>query len=90
MPTAEPDYVGNRTEAPAKTVGYYFLIFMEGYMKKLSRNMSDLNFAEFDNWIEPAMVKTFKHTKLGKNKLWGDTENSRNRNKKKREERIYS
>jgi hypothetical protein len=52
--------------------------------------MSDLNFAEFDNWIEPTMVKTFKHAKLGKNKLWGDTENSRNRNKKKREERIYS
>jgi hypothetical protein len=59
-------------------------------MKKLSRNMSDLNPAEFDNWIETTMVKTFKHTKLSKNKLWDDTENGRNRNKKKREARIYS
>jgi hypothetical protein len=59
-------------------------------MKKLSRNMSDLNPAEFDNWIETTMVKTFKHTKLSKNKLWDDTENGRNLNKKKREARIYS
>ncbi|SOD42440.1 hypothetical protein SAMN06298226_2780 [Nitrosovibrio sp. Nv4] len=59
-------------------------------MKKLYRNMSDLNPAEFDNWIETTTTKIFKHTKMNKNKFWGDTENNRDRNKKKRDVRPYS
>lgn len=52
--------------------------------------MSDLNPAEFDNWIETTTTKIFKHTKMNKNKFWGDTENNRDRNKKKRDVRPYS
>lgn len=59
-------------------------------MKKVSRSMSLSNPAELDNWIETTMIKTSKQTKLSKNKHWDDAENNRDRNKKKREVRIYS
>ncbi|SEO79755.1 hypothetical protein [Nitrosovibrio sp. Nv6] len=69
---------------------YLRIFYGAGNMKKLYRNMSDLNPAEFDNWVETTTTKIFKHTKMNKNKFWGDTDNNRDRNKKKRDVRPYS
>ncbi len=58
-------------------------------MKKLYRNFSGLDPAEFDNWLEIATPKMFKHAKLNKAKPWSEPENIPTR-KKKREARSYS
>jgi hypothetical protein len=73
-------------------VTIYLIKFFRGVidMKKAYRNMSGLNTADFDNWLEPTTIKMYKHAKSNKDKLWSDTENGRNDRKKKREARSYS
>ncbi len=59
-------------------------------MKKAYPGISGLNPAEFDNWLETATAKMFKHTKLNKNKFWSDGESDRSNRKKKRSGKSHS